>query len=152
MARLIPWLCVFLLLPLGLQSATYTWDGGGDGTTWTDANNWDLDSSYPGFDAANNDVAIIGGGFSVSLGTSANIATLQIADTATLTLNGSGPKLTVVTAITVNNIGATSQAVIQGVGSITTGGGNNATTITVSNAADSLKIKSLELLNGTSSC
>ncbi|MGE4159210.1 MAG: C25 family cysteine peptidase [Planctomycetota bacterium] len=41
---------------------------------------------------------------------------------------------------------------IQGVGSITTGGGNNATTITVSNAADSLKIKSLDLLNGTSSC
>jgi len=31
-----------------VQAINYTWDGGGDGATWTDADNWDLDSGSPG--------------------------------------------------------------------------------------------------------
>src|SRR3989344_5845160 len=26
---------------------TYTWDGGGDGTSWDDVDNWDIGGSYP---------------------------------------------------------------------------------------------------------
>ncbi len=33
-----------LTLGAGLNAATITWDGGGDGTTWTDAANWDTDT------------------------------------------------------------------------------------------------------------
>lgn len=33
--------------PVQAAITVYTWDSGGDGTNWTDALNWDQDSSYP---------------------------------------------------------------------------------------------------------
>ena len=47
-ATLLTVLVVLLLGAAQAQGATYYWDGGGDGTTWTDPDNWSLNSGYPG--------------------------------------------------------------------------------------------------------
>ncbi len=50
-----------LAMMIGLVAAcavgveTYTWDAGGDGSSWTDAANWDLGSGYP----SNNTHAVV---------------------------------------------------------------------------------------------
>jgi hypothetical protein len=36
------------LITVPVQAVDYTWDGGGDATSWSDPLNWDLDSSFPG--------------------------------------------------------------------------------------------------------
>jgi MBG domain (YGX type)/SdrD B-like domain/Putative Ig domain len=53
--------------------ATLTWTGGGDGTSWNDANNWDDPTSPTGHDVPNGgDDAVIGSGFSVVAGAAFN--------------------------------------------------------------------------------
>ena len=37
---------VFCMTSAG-WAVDFTWDGGGDGTSWTDPTNWDLDSGFP---------------------------------------------------------------------------------------------------------
>ena len=46
-------------------STTYTWDGGGDGMTWSDPLNWTANSGYPGDTANNRDSVIINGAYTV---------------------------------------------------------------------------------------
>jgi hypothetical protein len=40
---------IFLLVSFSLTAQTLVWDGGGDGSTWSDANNWNPDQA-PGAD------------------------------------------------------------------------------------------------------
>lgn len=144
--KLTIFIACLLFCPISLQAATYTWDGGGDGVTWTDEDNWDLNSSYPGFNPANNDVAIINGN-AVTLPVSANIQELRIGDAGTLTLSGSGPKLTVTDTVRVLNLAGASTATITGVGEIIVGDGSAAVSIELDSTADTLSIKSIKIDN-----
>jgi hypothetical protein len=84
-----------LAMMIGLVAAcaagveTYTWDAGGDGISWTDAANWNLDSGYPG---NNTHAAVITNGnaaITVPAGTTLGALTLDVAYTGTVSLAGS---------------------------------------------------------------
>jgi hypothetical protein len=75
---------VFAIAVSPASAATYSWlakSGTGD---WTTASNWSLNSSYPGADAANLDVAQFNGDLTGPLGanldTSVSIASLFLGD------------------------------------------------------------------------
>ena len=78
-----------LSFPSLAHAADFTWDGGGDGTSWSDATNWDLDSGFPD---DNTDTATIGTG-SASISTSGDITvgavTVNGTYAGTITLGGS---------------------------------------------------------------
>ena len=92
-----------LLLPalilascVSLLADTFVWDGGGDGTSWTSTNNWDLDSGYPA--SAADFVVIRSGGASITVPAGVTLGGLVI-DTgysgtvslaSNLTLSGAG--------------------------------------------------------------
>lgn len=70
------------------DTVDYTWDGGGDGSTWTDANNWDKNSGYP---HNPEDKAIFSSGStSVSIPSGLSIAKLEMTSgySGTLSLAG----------------------------------------------------------------
>jgi hypothetical protein len=62
------------------DAAAITWDGGGDGTTWTSKNNWS-DDAIPGDD----DDITLSGGITVQLPSSTTINSLTISGSSTLT-------------------------------------------------------------------
>ncbi len=66
----------FLLMPLFLclnaDAATVTWTGGGDGTSWEDASNWDMGVPGP------LDEAIIGSTDAVTLTSEVSILDLTL--------------------------------------------------------------------------
>ncbi len=75
-------LCLLLLaVPLTLHAADRTWDGGGDGASWSDAANWS-DDALPG----PADRALIGGSAAVRITQGVSIMRLELSGTATLTL------------------------------------------------------------------
>jgi hypothetical protein len=84
--RALPWvaLCAIPLIA-GSALAQTTWDGGGDGVSWSDAANWDPDS-VP--DAATD--VVLDGGVSISLDVNAATAALTLDDA---TLDGPGDLL-----------------------------------------------------------
>jgi hypothetical protein len=103
-------LCTIALLAGGgvVWGASYTWTGGGNGTTWTDVNNWSPNTGYPG--QAANDSATINSGSAVTLNvTPANAL-------ASLALSGASDSL----ALGSNNLNA---GTLSGSGTITVAGG-----------------------------
>jgi hypothetical protein len=83
-------LLVFLLLSLLFTSPTYaatiTWDGGGDGTSWSDGTNWSSDSTPTDAD----DVTIDVDATTVNLAASTTVNSLTLGNsggTTTVTLN-----------------------------------------------------------------
>lgn len=67
---------------------TYTWDGGGDGISWTDSANWDLDRGFPG---NNTHAAVITNGnasITVPAGNTLGALTLGMAYVGTVSLAG----------------------------------------------------------------
>jgi len=67
-------------------ATTYTWDGGGDGSTWTNGKNWGLPGTGSGHPST-GDTANIPTGAPI-LGANRTIATLNISGTGTLNLGG----------------------------------------------------------------
>ena len=61
-----------LFLPLEAYAVDFTWDGGGDSTSWDDALNWTANSGYPD---DNGDTAFLGSG-SDSVSTPATALTI----------------------------------------------------------------------------
>ncbi|MFO7870940.1 MAG: hypothetical protein R6V03_05855 [Kiritimatiellia bacterium] len=45
--KIFAWTAVFVMIAAPALAVDYTWDGGGDGSSWKDQLNWDLDSGYP---------------------------------------------------------------------------------------------------------
>lgn len=113
-------LTFFSLSSLLINAQTRTWDGGGDGVNWGDANNWSSNilptagASIPyGYNVTVN------GDFNCSSVTF--IGTGSIGTTSTLQIN-SGNTLTVSGAITMNHLASgTATANIQGLGTISVG-------------------------------
>ena len=70
-------LCFFSISSI---AGTVTFTGGGDGTSWEDAANWD--AGVPG----NNDDAVIPDGFDVSLSSVDRVQSLEIQGSSSMTL------------------------------------------------------------------
>ena len=94
-------LLIFLLityLSTANYSQTITWTGAGDGINWSDANNWDLNTT-PG---SINDV-IIPSGFTSRINATFGVNAVVVQNNAILEWNST---LTVTTSVTVNSGGA----------------------------------------------
>lgn len=101
------------------QAFEFTWDGGGDGHTWTDCRNWRFYDwadpppfIYPGFNSLLGlcyDDAVIPANMHVDLTSSIGIATLTI---------GSGGSLTVLSGRTLRLIQATGSGTLVNQGSV----------------------------------
>ena len=114
-------LCILcLFISSAVQSQTRTWDGGGDGVNWGDANNWS--SNQLPTTAAN-----IPYGYNVTVNGNFNCSSItftstgSINDSSILVIN-SGNSLTLTGAITMNHLITGSATLsIQGTGSISVG-------------------------------
>ncbi|GGI56411.1 T9SS type A sorting domain-containing protein [Winogradskyella haliclonae] len=100
----------FILMAIGLQltAATVTWDGGGDGTSWTDPLNWDTDA----LPTAADDVDLNGATVVLSANTTVQRVlvdgnlTINIGITLTISgFSGGDDGLEVQSSATVNNNG-----------------------------------------------
>ncbi|GJM35133.1 MAG: hypothetical protein DHS20C18_41340 [Saprospiraceae bacterium] len=106
---------LFLLLALSSFSATITWDGGGDGTTWSDGNNWNGSNVAPG----TGDNAVINTAATITITSSTAIKSLTVSHTsASLIINNS-------VTLTINN--NTGDGITMPNGSITNNGTINIT-------------------------
>lgn len=94
-------LFVGLMITVSAQATTRTWDGGGNGSNWTDMLNWNPDGT-----TGSSDNLTVGSGISVTNGQS-TFATLEIQTNASVTITeflGSGQTLSV--AGTLNRSGS----------------------------------------------
>jgi hypothetical protein len=91
-------ICLSVVLVLGLSGGALAvdWDGGGDGTSWSDGVNWDGDTKPTSSDNATIDgssttytVTLSGTEVVDAVGVQ-NASTLTVATGATLTVNGAG--------------------------------------------------------------
>src|SRR5262245_31819255 len=111
------------LLVEGLESriapATFNWDGGGDGTTWTDARNWDSPGNnlLPG--AA--DDAVINAAAGISIVHSSGTDSLRSLTSQNAILL-SGGSLTIGAASTINNTFTLTGGTLSGTGDLTVSG------------------------------
>ena len=116
-------LCLSMLLwamSLTAQAATVTWTGGGDGTTWEDADNWDT----PVVPGVGDDVVIDPvGAVTISLSTITEINSLTLDGSATLVFT------TVLTLNSACSIGPNAELQLGGI-MLGTGPLNNAGTLT----------------------
>ncbi|MEN0004901.1 MAG: T9SS type A sorting domain-containing protein [Bacteroidota bacterium] len=107
---------LFALITIA-QAATITWDGGGNGTTWTDANNWDT-NTVPG----SGDDVVLSTAATITLGSSTSIQSLAI--------TSSSVSLTISSSITLTIDGGTI-GIDMDAGTLDNNG-----TITISNTSD----------------
>lgn len=103
MATRLAILCALLLAFSGVTHAAITWDGGGDGASWSDPNNWDL-NRLPGATGFETETILINpvtpGSLTVTIDCNAQGGVLQLAqtytegDSVTLVLNDANYSLT----------------------------------------------------------
>ncbi|MDC7124383.1 MAG: hypothetical protein PQJ46_02370, partial [Spirochaetales bacterium] len=77
-------------LPVMAFALDYTWDGGGDGSSWTNPLNWDLDSGYPG----SSDTALFDSSASVTITSDITVDTLTFDTSDAVSVNLSGYNIT----------------------------------------------------------
>ncbi len=78
-----------------VPGATYYWDGGGDGTSWGDAQNWFPDGPPSTIDNVILDNTYVGGSYTVSLGAARTVNALSLLTSNVTLLIGTGTALTV---------------------------------------------------------
>ena len=89
---------------LATEPATVSWTGAGDGTTWSDGNNWS-----GGVPPAATDTAVFNAAAAVSLSAPVAVSNLQLG--AALTLSGGGTN-----GLTVGVVSGTGRIILQGAG------------------------------------
>ena len=82
MKNLLFFLTILCISLSSLTAQTITWTGAGDGTNWSDVNNWDL-VAVP---TATNDV-VIPTGFSVTLNVAGSVKSIDLQGTSTFNIN-----------------------------------------------------------------
>ena len=102
MKHLAPLSALFsLCLALPAVAGTYVWTGAGDGSTWNDAANWDLDA-VPGA----TDTASFTAGGTINLGTTAvSIGTISLNSSGTLVLGTKNSQIITPTYVSVSGGG-----------------------------------------------
>lgn len=82
MKKLLFFLTILCASFSAIEAQTITWTGAGDGTNWSDGNNWDL----PVLPSTSNDV-IIPTGFIVTLDVASSIKSIDVQGTTTFNIN-----------------------------------------------------------------
>ncbi len=86
MKRLLHTLLFLLLVGMTLfAQTTITWNGLGDGISWSDASNWDL-----GVIPNNSHLAVLDNGDAVQIASAAEVHCLELSNASSLTVSGNG--------------------------------------------------------------